>query len=407
MAEERQAKKYLDLAGLQAYDGKIKAKIAADIAALENGKVKDNADAITKLNGADTVEGSVDNKIKAAITEVNGAATTLGNKVDANTEAIAAINNETTGIKAVAAADAKAKADQALIDAKAYADQKVSDEATAREAVNTALEAYKAENDPKVTANTQAIAKLNGGEAEDGSVAKSVKDAINDFATKISDDGTVNTFKELVDYAATSGAQIGDLISKEAANEAAITTLDTKVGTLPEGKTDVVSYLKGEIEAEASRADAAEKANAQKIADETAAREAVDTRLQKAEEALGLREGEEATEGVAAQIAAAVKVEKERADAAEKVNAAAIAKEATDRASAITAAIEALDAEVAQVAGADGLALKVTEVDGKITAIEGSIAANTYDSYGAAKEEATAVYNAIGSIEASDITALF
>lgn len=51
---------------------------------------------------------------------------------------------------------------------------------------------------------------------------------------------------------------------------------------------------------------------------------------------------------------------------------------------AITAAIEGLDATEEQVAGADGLALKVVQVDGVITEISGSIAAETYDAYGAA-----------------------
>lgn len=46
--------------------------------------------------------------------------------------------------------------------------------------------------------------------------------------------------------------------------------------------------------------------------------------------------------------------------------------------------IAGLDAEKSQAAGADGLALSITEVDGKITAISGSIAANTYDAHGAA-----------------------
>ena len=58
-----------------------------------------------------------------------------------------------------------------------------------------------------------------------------------------------------------------------------------------------------------------------------------------------------------------------------------VAKE-EDRA---TKAIEALDANLSQEAGADGLALSITEVDCKITAISGSIAANTYDAHGAAK----------------------
>lgn len=50
----------------------------------------------------------------------------------------------------------------------------------------------------------------------------------------------------------------------------------------------------------------------------------------------------------------------------------------------IATAIEGLDATESQTAGADGLALSVTEVDGVITGISGSIAANTYDAYGAA-----------------------
>ena len=51
----------------------------------------------------------------------------------------------------------------------------------------------------------------------------------------------------------------------------------------------------------------------------------------------------------------------------------------------INSAIEALDANVKQDAGADGLALRVVQTDGVITSIEGSIAAETYDAYGAAK----------------------
>lgn len=47
-------------------------------------------------------------------------------------------------------------------------------------------------------------------------------------------------------------------------------------------------------------------------------------------------------------------------------------------------AIKALDAEKSQTAGADGLALSITETDGKITSISGSIATDTYDSYGSA-----------------------
>lgn len=56
--------------------------------------------------------------------------------------------------------------------------------------------------------------------------------------------------------------------------------------------------------------------------------------------------------------------------------------------------IAGLDASESQTAGADGLALSVTEVDGVITGISGSIAANTYDAHGAA---ATAKSEVIGA----------
>ena len=60
---------------------------------------------------------------------------------------------------------------------------------------------------------------------------------------------------------------------------------------------------------------------------------------------------------------------------------------------AIDDAVEGLDATLSQNAGADGLALSLTEVNGVVTAISGSIAANTYDAHGAA---ATAKSEVIG-----------
>lgn len=57
----------------------------------------------------------------------------------------------------------------------------------------------------------------------------------------------------------------------------------------------------------------------------------------------------------------------------------------------IANAIAGLDAEINQTAGADGLALHIKQVDGVITELSGSIAANTYDAYGAAEDAAEAV----------------
>lgn len=63
---------------------------------------------------------------------------------------------------------------------------------------------------------------------------------------------------------------------------------------------------------------------------------------------------------------------------------AGLGADGKDVASMIQAAIQALDSEKSQAAGADGLALSISQVDGVITGISGSIAANTYDAYGAA-----------------------
>ena len=59
-------------------------------------------------------------------------------------------------------------------------------------------------------------------------------------------------------------------------------------------------------------------------------------------------------------------------------------------------AIAGLDASVAQTSGTDGLALSLTEVDGVVTAISGSIASGTYDASGAAATAKSEVIGASG-----------
>lgn len=168
--------------------------------------------------------------------------------------------------------------------------------------------------------------------------------------------------------------EIADWIQKHpedaAAMNKAIEDLGTLVGILPEGitATTVVGYVAELVAAEETRA--------------TGVEAGLDERLEAVEEVLGEGGGVD-----------------ER----------------------ITAAIEALDAEKSQEAGADGLALSITEVDGKITSISGSIAANTYDAYGDAQAKMEALQgdttstvadveakvDAIGTIAEAEITALF
>ena len=82
----------------------------------------------------------------------------------------------------------------------------------------------------KITANEEAIAILNG--TEEGSVVKTVDEAINKFATELSDDGVVNTFKELVDYAAAHTSEIGEIVRDVEQNTTDIGALNTDVSTI-------------------------------------------------------------------------------------------------------------------------------------------------------------------------------
>lgn len=205
---------------------------ATAVSTLENGKVKANTEAIAAINNAETgilkqAKDYADGK-DAAIAEAKkagddaaAAVTTLKNgEVKANADAITAINNKIGTIP-----DGKTVA-QAIEDAKTAA---TYDDKEVRGLIKN---------------NKDAIDVLNGGDTIEGSVAKSVKDAINDFATKVSEDGTVNTFKELVDYVAAHGSEYTDAIADIAVNKSAIDTLNgTGTGSVSKAVSDAIDGL--------------------------------------------------------------------------------------------------------------------------------------------------------------------
>lgn len=79
----------------------------------------------------------------------------------------------------------------------------------------------------------------------EGSISKMIDAAFNEFATKVSDDGVVNSYKELIDWVAEHGSEATELAGDIAANTTAINDLKALVGTLPEGATatTVVGYI--------------------------------------------------------------------------------------------------------------------------------------------------------------------
>lgn len=257
-----------------------KTKVLASDAKLTelSNKVTANTNSIEAINTSLAEGGSVSNAIadaKKAGTDAATAVSTLENgKVKANTEAIAAINNADTGIlkqaqtyadgKDAAIAAAKKAGDDAAAAVKALEDGKVKTNADAITTINNkigtipdgktvaqAIEDAKTAatyNDNEVKGliknNKDAIDVLKGGDTIEGSVAKSVKDAINDFSNKISDDGTVNTFKELVDYAAAHGNEYTAAIADIAANKSAIDTLNgTGTGSVSKAVNDAIEGL--------------------------------------------------------------------------------------------------------------------------------------------------------------------
>lgn len=79
----------------------------------------------------------------------------------------------------------------------------------------------------------------------EGSISKMIDAAINKFATDVSDDNVVNSYKELIDWAAEHGSEATEMAGGIAENKTAIADLKTLVGTLPEGATSttVVGYI--------------------------------------------------------------------------------------------------------------------------------------------------------------------
>lgn len=366
-------KKYIDLTALQTYDGKIKALIDTKDEAVLDASKKFASDLGTNYDAAGSA-ATVQTNLNAEISRAQAAE-------QANaTAAAAAKTRADKGVADAAVAKAAADAAQGDVDALetfvgslpegetsatvvAYIDKKTagiaSDSALQALAgrVTTAegeIDTLQSEMDAveaKAAANESAIGVLNGDGT--GSVKKQIDDAFNDFATKISDDGVVNTYKELVDYCATHSADAAEMAGNISANATAIAELEAFVGELPEGTSaaTVIAYINEKVAAEKTRAEGVEGG--------------LDSRLDAVEEKLGSGAGS-VTEQIATAKSEAINAA--AADATSKANQAlADAKKYTDD------EIDNVEATVATNTSAiSGVADRVTTAEGKITALEGT-----------------------------------
>ena len=106
----------------------------------------------------------------------------------------------------------------------------------------------------EIKANKDAITVLNGNEA--GSVKKIVDDAINKFATDVSDDKVVNSYKELIDWVATHGSEA----TKMADAIIALQAIVKGIGGTGE-KATVVAYVENAISTALTNGDYATATN--------------------------------------------------------------------------------------------------------------------------------------------------
>lgn len=368
-------KKFLDATGLQKYDTKIKehidSKDAATLAASKSySDSKDSmfdpaGSAVTaKTEAVESSKAYTDGKI----TEVNGAidgvkktaeqgvtdAAVAKHAADAADAKISSLKTyvgtlpedteATTVVEYINKKTEGIASDAALQELQTAVTKNTGDIATIKGDYLKAAD--KTELQTSIKTVDDKIGVLNGTGA--GSVKKQVDDAINKFATDVTNDGVVNTFKELVDYCATHGSEAAEMAGDIDKNKQAIATLETYVGKLPESTqaADVIAYINEKVATEQSRAEGAEAG--------------LGGRITTLEGKFGSGEGT-----VEAQIEAAKQaaISTASADATSKADKAK--KDAVTEANAHT------DAEIGKVkTAADELGAKVTTAEGKITALE-------------------------------------
>lgn len=207
--------------------------------------VTGTANGTVKFNGEDV-----------AVKGLGSAAYTDSTAYDANGAAQTAEDNAKVyadGKDAAIAAAKKAGTDaQGAVDALSGKVGTVPENKTIVEMISDA-QAAATYNDTEVKAgikaNADAITKLNGTSAVEGSVDKKVADAINEFATKVSDDKTVNTFKELIDYAAAHQGEYSTLSGEVQTNTTAIETLNgTGAGSVTKTVNDAVEAAQATLQ---------------------------------------------------------------------------------------------------------------------------------------------------------------
>ena len=217
--------------GATAYVGQILTLVADN--KCEAYMISNEAGTLIKL-ASTTASGD----LASDVATLQGKVTSLIEKVGAAKEGETAA----TGLYALIEA-AQKQADKGVADAKT-----ADDKAVAAQTDVDALEVVVGADDTtgllkRIKTNEDAIGVLKG--TGEGSVAKAVNDAIDAFATKATDNGTIDTFKELVDWVAAHPEIVNGLTGDINKLKAILKGFGTAEGQSPEVK----AYIDGAIKA--------------------------------------------------------------------------------------------------------------------------------------------------------------
>ena len=219
--------------GVTAYVGQIITLVDETNKSCEAYMISNEAGTLVKL-ASTTASGD----LVSDVSTLQGKVASLIEKVGAAKEGETAA----TGLYALIEA-AQKQADKGVTDAKT-----ADDKAIAAQADVDALETVVGADDTtglrkRIKTNEDAIGVLKG--TGEGSVAKAVNDAIDAFATKATDNGTIDTFKELVDWVAKHPEVVNGLTGDINKLKAILKGFGTAEGQSPEVK----AYIDGAIKA--------------------------------------------------------------------------------------------------------------------------------------------------------------
>lgn len=367
---------YLKEADKTALAGQISAEqTRAEGKEAEIKKVADaNAAAIVKLNGADTVVGSVANAVLVEKNRALAAEQKAQQQADANKDAIAILNGDGEGSvdKKIADKIAEVNTSTGNLASRVEANETAIGKSTDAKAADGSLYARIAQNVADIDAIEADYLKTADKTALQNAI-NTEKGRMDTFLASANlKEGAIDTLKEIQDYIATHGAAADEMVKNIGANKTAIDAINnTETGILKTAK-DYADTQDGTLHTTITGEIATAKSEA--IADAASKDEALHTAISKEIDG----DVKIVSDALAEEVKTARAAEKANKDAITKLNGNAQTEGSVDykiaqsnkTAEGVT---NALDSRITAAEGdIDTLQATVNKLDGAVDA-EGSI----------------------------------